>query len=171
MTGGLIQLVAYGAQDVYLTGDPQKTFWRNVFTRYTNFAAESIQQDILGTVASGQTISLILKRNGDLITSVFFQVQFQRGPSGPSDPSPFYSIEQLMDNVEVYIGGQKVMEFGHEWFRMYWELFYDADHIVAYQNLANWANEQEGFLRTFYLPLPLWFNDQDYGRALPLIAL
>jgi len=43
MGGGLMQLVAYGAQDVFLTGNPQVTFFKNIFRRYTNFAIESIE--------------------------------------------------------------------------------------------------------------------------------
>jgi len=171
MAGGLVQLVAYGAQDVYLTGDPQRTFWREKFTKYTNFALESIEQDIIGTVASGSDLTIVLKRNGDLISSIFFQMTLQRGPSGINDPIPFYSAEQLINNLEMYIGGQKVMEFGHEWFRMYWELYLDYTQLMAYSNMVNWGNEQEGYTRTFHLPVPLWFNALNIGNALPLIAL
>lgn len=171
MAGGLSQLVAYGAQDVYLTGDPKKTFWREKFSRYSNFAMESIQQDILGDIGPGQTISFTLKRNGDLVSSLFLEITLQRGPSGPTDPRPYYSCEQLIDYVEVYIGGQKVVNFGHEWFRMYWELCLNYTQAMAYASMANWRNEQEGYTRTFYLPIPLWFNALDVGKALPLIAL
>jgi len=171
MTGGLTQLVAYGAQDVYLTGEPQISFFKSKYSRYTNFACESIQQDIMGTIGSDQTISLTLKRSGDLISGLFMQAKFQRGPSSPGDPEAYYSAEQLIDHLEVYIGGQKVLEFDHEWFRMYWELYYDYTTAQAYVNMANWGNEQEGYFRTLYVPLPLWFNLFDYGRALPLIAL
>jgi hypothetical protein len=48
MGGGLMQLVAYGAQDVYLTGNPQITFWKVTYRRYTNFAIESIEQTFNG---------------------------------------------------------------------------------------------------------------------------
>ncbi|AGE53646.1 major capsid protein VP54 [Acanthocystis turfacea Chlorella virus GM0701.1] len=171
MTGGLTQLVAYGAQDVYLTGDPKQTFWKEKFTKYTNFALESIQQDIMGDIGSNRTVSFILKRSGDLVNSIFFQIKMMRGPSGVDDPVPYYSCEQFINNLEVYIGGQKVYEFGHEWFRMYWELFYDYTQAAAYNNMANWGNEQQGYLRTFHLPIPIWFNSFDNGRALPLIAL
>jgi hypothetical protein len=171
MTGGLIQLVAYGAQDVYLTGDPQKTFWKEKFSRYTNFALESIEQDILGGIGSTQDISFILKRSGDLVSSIFLEITLQRGPSGPGDPAPFYSAEQLINRLEMYIGGQKVLEFGHEWFRMYWELYLDYTQLMAYSNMVNWGTEEEGYQRTFNLPLPLWFNALDIGKAIPLIAL
>jgi len=171
MTGALTQLVAYGAQDVYLTGDPKMTFWKKNFARYRNFATESIEQDIIGTVGSDSDISFTLSRSGDLVYGIMMLVQFKRGPSGPSDVLPYYSCEQLLRHVEVYVGGQKVFEFGHEWFRMYWELFYDYAQEQAYRTMANWSVEPEGYLRTFHLPIPVWFNVLDPGRAIPLIAL
>jgi hypothetical protein len=172
MGGALIQLVAYGAQDVYLTGDPKKTFWRNKFSRYSNFATESIEQTVSGgDIVSNQNVSITLKRNGDLVSSIHLEITFQRGPSSPIDPLPYYSCEQLIDSVEVFIGGQKVMNFGHEWFRMYWELYLNPTQASAYARMADWGNEQEGYIRTFHLPLPLWFNALENGNALPLIAL
>ena len=171
MGGGLIQLVAYGAQDVYLTGKPQRTFWKERFSRYSNFALESIEQDIRGAIGSNQEITFVLKRNGDLVSSINLEITFQRGSSAPGTTSPYYSSEQLIDSLEVYIGGQPVMNFGHEWFRMYWELFLEYGQSVAYTNMVDWGNEQEGYIRTFQLPIPLWFNAFDLSNALPLIAL
>ena len=91
MAGGLSQLVAYGAQDVYLTGDPKKTFWREKFSRYSNFAMESIQQDLIGDIGPGRTLTFTLKRNGDLVSSIFFEITMQRGPSDVGDVRPYYS--------------------------------------------------------------------------------
>jgi hypothetical protein len=57
MGGGLLQLVAYGAQDVYLTGNPQITFFKAVYRRHTNFAIESIEQTFSGTPGYGQRVT------------------------------------------------------------------------------------------------------------------
>jgi len=173
MTGALAQLVAYGAQDVYLTGDPQMSFWKENFKRYRNFATESIQQDILGTIESKGEISFTLKRAGDLVYNIMIGITFKRGP--PTDQPlinfPYYSCEQWIEHLEMYIGGQKVFEFDHDWFRIQWELFYDYAQEQAYRAMNNWANEPEGYLRTFYLPIPVWFNSYSPGQAIPLIAL
>ena len=67
MGGGLLQLVAYGAQDVYLTGNPQITFFKTVYRRHTNFSLESIQQTFNGNVELGNRITCQISRNGDLI--------------------------------------------------------------------------------------------------------
>ena len=71
--GGLIQLIAYGAQDIYLTGQPQITFFKAVYRRYTNFAIESIQQDILGSPQFGNLVNLTISRNGDLLKRLWIE--------------------------------------------------------------------------------------------------
>ena len=73
MGGGLMQLVAYGAQDIYLTGNPQITFFKVVYRRHTNFSMESIRQTLNGGhtgVISG-TSTCTVSRNGDLVNKVF----------------------------------------------------------------------------------------------------
>ena len=67
MGGGLMQLVAYGAQDIYLTGNPQITFFKVVYRRHTNFSMETIQQTINGTPGSGGNSTVTMSRNGDLV--------------------------------------------------------------------------------------------------------
>lgn len=172
MTGALTQLVAYGAQDVYLTGDPQMSFWKGKYVRYTNFATEPIDQDIMGSIISGGDISVTFSRSGDLVYNLMLAITMKRGPSGTTNIAfPYYSCEQLIDRLELYIGGQKVFNFDHDWFRIYWELYYTYAQKQAYRTMANWGNEPEGYLRTFYLPVPIWFNASDPGNAIPLIAL
>ena len=72
MGGGLLQLVAYGAQDVYLTGNPQITFFKVVYRRHTNFAMESIEQSFNGNNNFGSSVSVLITRNGDLINRIYF---------------------------------------------------------------------------------------------------
>ena len=74
MGGGLLQLVAYGAQDVYLTGNPQITFFKVVYRRHTNFALESIQQTFNGSVAYGSRVTATISRNGDLISRAYLML-------------------------------------------------------------------------------------------------
>ena len=74
MGGGLMQLVAYGAQDVYLTGNPQITFWKVSYKRYTNFAMESIEQTFNGQADFGRRVTCTISRNGDLAYRTYLQV-------------------------------------------------------------------------------------------------
>ena len=71
MAGGLMQLVAYGAQDVYLTGNPQITFFKIVYKRHTNFASEAIEQTFSGNKGFNQRMSCQITKNGDLVTKLY----------------------------------------------------------------------------------------------------
>ena len=109
MGGGLMQLVAYGAQDIYLTGNPQITFFKVVYRRHTNFSMESIQQTINGTPSFGGNSSVTISRNGDLVSKIY--VQFD-----PSAVGITHTDENLCPNLghallketEIEIGGQKI---------------------------------------------------------------
>ena len=72
MSGGIMQLVAYGAQDVYLTGNPQITFFKIVYKRHTNFAIEAIEQTVSGNNTFGSSLTSTIAKNGDLITKMYF---------------------------------------------------------------------------------------------------
>ena len=73
MGGGLMQLVAYGAQDIYLTGNPQITFFKVVYRRHTNFAMECIEQSFNGTANFGNRVSCVVSRNGDLVHRMWLE--------------------------------------------------------------------------------------------------
>lgn len=75
MGGGLMQLVAYGAQDVYLTGNPQITFFKVVYRRYTNFAIETVELTLNGTADFGKRVTVTITRNGDLVTKMYLRVE------------------------------------------------------------------------------------------------
>jgi collagenase-like PrtC family protease len=73
-----MQLVAYGAQDIYLTGNPQITFWKVSYKRHTNFSMESIEQTFNGAADWGRKVTCTISRNGDLISRVYLQVTLPR---------------------------------------------------------------------------------------------
>merc|ERR1711871_381029 len=100
MGGGLMQLVAYGAQDIYLTGNPQITFFKVVYRRHTNFSMESIEQTLTGSTASTGTQTCTISRNGDLIANTFLALA--DGTFGLQEGE----VYDLVDYVELEIGGQ-----------------------------------------------------------------
>ena len=103
-----MQLVAYGAQDIYLTGQPQITFFKSVYRRHTNFAIESIQQTINGSVSAGARVSVTVSRNGDLLKNLW--VQYNPSlliPSGTTVVSSDLS-HALLQILELEIGGQLI---------------------------------------------------------------
>ena len=111
MGGGLMQLVAYGAQDVYLTGNPQITFWKVTYRRYTNFAIESIEQTFNGQADFGRRVQCVISRNGDLAYRTYLQVTLPEinqqmanaGSDGVYARWLDFPGEQLISQVEVEI--------------------------------------------------------------------
>ena len=162
MGGGLMQLVAYGAQDIYLTGNPQITFFKVVYRRHTNFAVESIEQTHNGSVASGSKISVTVSRNGDLLSSVWLAMT-QKGATGLEDMS---DVEAIIDNVEVEVGGQVIdKQYGH-WMKLWTDLTHDKDKADLLADSIKTAAVGDKAM----VPLQFWFC-RNPGLALPLIAL
>ncbi len=127
MGGGLMQLVAYGAQDVYLTGNPQITFWKVTYRRHTNFAMESIEQTFNGQADFGRRVQCTVSRNGDLAYRTYLQVTLpeinQSDHSGDvyarwlDNPG-----HQLISMVEVEIGGQRIDRQYGDWMHIWNQL-------------------------------------------------
>jgi hypothetical protein len=158
MGGGLMQLVAYGAQDIYLSGNPQITFFKVVYRRHTNFAVESIEQTHNGSAAPGSKISVTVSRNGDLLSQVWLV-----NKTGAA-VTPEQAFKQI-DNVEVEIGGQIIdKQYGH-WMQVWTDLTNPSDKSALLDSCAGAANGENS-----YVPLQFWFC-RNPGLALPLIAL
>jgi hypothetical protein len=73
-SGGLMQLVSYGSENLYLTGNPQITFFKTAYQRHTNFAYEWVPQYFEPTLSFDTTsrtnMTVPIKRNGDLVRDV-----------------------------------------------------------------------------------------------------
>ena len=110
MGGGLMQLVAYGAQDIYLTGQPQITFFKSVYRRHTNFAIESIQQTINGSVSAGARVTVTISRNGDLLKNLWCQYNPSLlAPLSLSTSGIAADVSHaLFSQLEIEIGGQLI---------------------------------------------------------------
>jgi len=156
-----MQLVAYGAQDIYLSGNPQITFFKVVYRRHTNFAVESIEQTHSGTAAAGSKISVTVSRNGDLLSQVWLVT------TGASSETitPEQAFRQI-DNVEVEIGGQVIdKQYGH-WMQIWTDLTNPSDKTSLLDTCVGDTDGSKGS----YVPLQFWFC-RNPGLALPLIAL
>ena len=179
--GALMQLVAYGAQDVYLTGDPKVTFFQTAYKRHTNFAMETIQQTVSGNPNPGGLASVTLSRSGDLIGDMF--VVLQPTPTSTSNLTTNNSLgdmawvaERAFSSVEVFIGGQSIDKHYQLWFRLYAEVFLNDTKKQNYGKLSSCPNVNIVAGQTIssqsyvYLPLIFWFN-RNPGLFLPLVAL
>ena len=165
MSGGLMQLVATGAQDVYLTSSPQITFFKTVYRRHSNFATEPIEQTFNGTVGWGKNVTAEISRNGDLITNVWLEITLKK--SGATH----FPAEAVIKSIELEIGGTKIDKHYSDWFRVYDSLFRKDDEARQYRRMTDFVDgEATGAVKRFYLPLIFFFN-RSPGMALPLIAL
>jgi hypothetical protein len=174
MAGGLMQLVAYGAQDVYLTGSPSVTFFQAVYKRHTNFAMETIQQTNNGSVANNQRISVTIARNGDLVGNMYVELQPTTGLSLTANNTggdTIWCAERAFAAIELTIGGQRIDKHYQTWFRLYSELFQSDENRIQYNKMTTYASSATADSTTkVYLPLIFFFN-RNPGLYLPLIAL
>ena len=206
MGGGLMQLVAYGAQDVYLTGNPQITYWKVTYRRYTNFAIESIEQTFNGQADFGRRVTCTISRNGDLAYTTILQVTLpqigqdlkQTGDNGVYARWLDFPGEQLISQVEVEIGGQRIDRHYGDWMHIWNQLTTAAGQQAGYYKMVGNTTQltylcdpsfsdvdgpcQSDAPRqicaprnalpetTLYVPLQFWYC-RNPGLALPLIAL
>ena len=164
MGGGLLQLVAYGAQDVYLTGNPQITFFKVVYRRHTNFAIEAISQTFNGTPGYGNRVTCQISRNGDLVHRMYLSLKI----SNADELCAFYGL-RVINYVEIEIGGQKIDKHYSHWMYVWNELSLPKSKRDGYNRMVG---QSGGSLndQTLYIPLEFWFC-RNVGLALPLIAL
>jgi hypothetical protein len=177
---------------VYLTGNPQITFFKAVYRRHTNFSLESIEQTFNGSVGFGKKVTSTISRNGDLINRMYLRVELPAIKETAGTASMARWVDSvghaLISSVEIEIGGQKIDKHYGEWLHIWNELTQASGHAMGYNNLignhpaftvpkaANAAtvitpaNDVSVDAGTLYIPLQFWFC-RNPGLALPLIAL
>ena len=209
MGGGLMQLVAYGAQDVYLTGNPQITFWKVSYRRHTNFAMESIEQTFNGQADFGRRVTCTISRNGDLAYRTYLQVtlpeinQQMSAVVAQADKKVYarwldFPGEQLISQVEVEIGGQRIDRQYGDWMHIWNQLTLTSEQQRGYYKMVGNTTQLTYITdptfsdvdgpcesnaprqvcaprnalpeTTLYVPLQFWYC-RNPGLALPLIAL
>jgi hypothetical protein len=175
MGGGLMQLVAYGAQDVYLTGSAQITFFKVVYRRHTNFSVEPIPQTFNGAPDFGRTVTCTITRNGDLITNVYTAIKL-KAVTGATFGYVRRVGLAIVQHYKIEIGGTKLDEQYGDWLNIWYELSHKVGQERGYSRMVGDVPELTNIDSTdkpqyqLYVPLQFWFN-RNNGLALPLIAL
>jgi len=164
-----MQLVAYGAQDVYLTGNPKVTFFQAVYKRHTNFAMENIEQTVNGTASDSGRVSVTIARNGDLVSDMYVELKakgsiIKTAADGVDDDC--WAAERAIKDVELSVGGQRIDKHYQRWWRLYSELYLDEAKKATWGKMTSPAVDAG----QMFLPLIFFFN-RNPGLALPLIAL
>jgi hypothetical protein len=165
-----MQLVAYGAQDIYLTGNPQITFFKVVYRRHTNFAMESIEQTFNGSVSTGKRVTATISRNGDLIKDMWLEIDLGVAPTTDATGLVYGVGNALVKQVEVEIGGQLIDRQYGEWMNIWTELSTPAGKRDVYDEMVGNQGTYSNMRQQLDVPLQFWFN-RNPGLALPLIAL
>lgn len=181
MGGGLLQLVAYGAQDAYITGNPHITFWKILYKRHTNFAIEAFRVNFTGAPVYGQRVVAVVNRNADLIWKSYVEITL---PETTDLDLHWTAGAQrrlgylLLKQIEVEIGGQVIDRHYGEWLYLWETLTANFDTAMKLDNMVGGqfsgaysdAAACNGGPQVLYVPLQFWFN-RNPGLALPLIAL
>jgi hypothetical protein len=144
MAGGLLQLVAYGAQDIYISGNPQITFWKILYKRHTNFAMESIEVTFNGQADFNKRVTAVINRNADLMFRTYVQVVLpqidlngsQLGAGVDAFRWVSYIGHRLINQVELEIGGQRIDRQYGDWMQIWTQLSTDAGQITALDSLV-----------------------------------
>lgn len=184
MGGGLLQLIAYGAQDAYLSGNPQITFWRGLYKRHTNFAMEPFRVNLTGQANWGVKHSAILPRHADLVFNTYLEVVLAPGVYNNDGRRAGYNF---LKYVELDIGGQVIDRLYGEWMYLWDCLSSSYQQGLKLHNLVGFNDEnltpevfdsaqcnspsgRPSLPTVLYIPLNFFFA-RSPGAALPLIAL
>jgi Major capsid protein N-terminus/Large eukaryotic DNA virus major capsid protein len=183
MGGGLIQLAAYGVQDLFLTKEPQITFFKIVYRRHTNFTTEIIPLNFLQTPDFGKRITCVLSRNGDLIRKLYISFvlptipQFIDANQNPDPIAMFAWIRNigfgLINTIDIEIGGELIDRQYGDWLNIWYELTVRDQHqeniiLGNIPDLINFSNGKSPY--QLFVPLQFWFN-RITGLALPIVSL
>lgn len=182
-TSTLLQLIARGRQDVYLTGTPQTTFFRQVYRRYTPFAIESIPIELDGTLQFGQRLSCLIPRKAELLSQLFLEIDLPPIPAaGPEGPSYLWVNDighAVIRDVSIEIGEKEIDKQTGEWMKLWSELTTPTgirdgfnEMVGHYDNYPAdaFTSSQSTTGLQLQIPLRFWFCN-NIGLALPLIAL
>jgi len=191
-SGGLMQLVSYGSENLYLTGNPQITFFKTAYQRHTNFAYEWVPEYFDPTLSfdttSRSSMTVPIKRNGDLIRDVALVIDIPNIYS--SEEENFKWVKNLghvfIHNAEFIIGAQCISKLYGQWMNIWYELTTPVSRRPGFDELI--GNVQQVYDPAIYygeigetatpaiqkrrlrIPLPFWFTTHP-GLAVPLIAI
>jgi len=174
--GGLLQLVAHGKQDIFLTGNPQMTWFKMVYRRYTNFAIESQPMYFDGTPDFGKRITCLVPRRGDLLSQVILEVTLPALKLTTEDPVSYVNSigHALIQEISIEIGEQQIDRQTGEWMEIWSTYTTPYDKQAGFNTMIG---KMDGFVepnifgpQKLYIPLRFWFC-RNPGLALPLIAL
>lgn len=183
MAGGLIQLASKGAENLFLTDNPQITLFKMLYRRHTNFTTEPVPQSFAHTPNFGKKVSCVISRSGDLISGMqlvitlpkFNQLYNQDG--SVDNITKFAWIRKIgfgiIKEIEIEIGGQSISKHYGEWLNIWTELVglknKDINQMIGnVEELTSFTSTKSEYI--LHVPLQFWFC-RTSGLALPILCL
>lgn len=162
MGGGLMQIVSYGSQDEYITGEPDVTFFKMAYKKHANFAMESIEQTVN---INGNLAICDISKDGDLITNCWIECENNKRDTNGN--IIHRNGLEMIEKIDLLIGGQIIDTHYGEWYDMWTQLSLHRKNITGYNELIN---RETNNIKKSFIPLQFFFC-KNHGLALPLIAL
>ena len=167
MSAALIDLVSVGAQDVYITGQPQVSFFRQNYKRHTNFSMKPERMDYIGSFGASNEITVPIRSKGDLLSYIWIEDTLISNVATNTD-GLFSADASNPTTFQLWIGGQKVSELDSLFIQgAYNPLLRDNSAKASCTVTTNVAKENHG-QNHFMIP---FFFGEDWTKALPLVAL
>lgn len=173
--GGLLQLVAMGKQDIFLTGNPQITWFKMVYRRYTNFAIESQPMTFDGDPDFGKRLSCLVPRRGDLLGPIILEVTLPALKGTDGSPASYCNSigHALIQEISIEVGEQEIDRQNGEWMEIWSSLTTTESQKAGFFNMVGKSSSTTPDIYgpvKLYIPLRFWFN-KNPGLYLPLLAL
>ena len=167
MSAALIELVSVGAQDVYITGDPQVSFFRQNYKRYTNFAMKPERMDYIGTFGANNEVTIPIRSKGDLMSYIWIEATNISNVMTNTD-GLFSSDAANPTEFQLWIGGQKVAQLDSLYIQgVHNALMRDSAAKASFAVTTN--TRKENHSGNYYM-IPFFFGE-DWTKCLPLVAL
>ena len=174
MTGGLLQLAFKGPQDIYLTGNPQMTFFKSVYKQHSNFTKDTQLLQFENDIKLGTNHYCVIKRYGDLLSNLYLYIELPEITSANNTESWKGYVNgvgySIIKSVSIDLGGQVIDKLDYNWLDIYNELYdQKSDDLIGKFN-TDITLQENSYPRKLYIPLKFWFT-KNPGLAIPLIAL
>ena len=174
MTGGLLQLAFKGPQDIYLTGNPQMTFFKSVYKQHSNFTKDTQLLQFENDIKLGTNHYCVIKRYGDLLSNLYLYIELPDIKSADNNETWKGYINgvgySIIKSVSLDIGGLIIDKLDYTWLDIYNELYdQKSDDLIGKFN-TDISLQENSNSKKLYIPLKFWFT-KNPGLSIPLIAL
>jgi len=174
MTAGALQLNFIGPQDKHLTGNPQMTYFKSVYKKYSNFAKDTKKISFENKVQFGSEHICVIPYDGDLLSDIYLNIELSELISSNNNENWAGYINGLgysiIESAEIQIGGLTIDKLDSNWLDIYNELFDQRSDTLIGKFNTDVTLQENNTAQKLYIPLPFWFS-KNSGSSLPIIAL